>query len=205
MSTNLDNFGVGFAYGLRRICISFKINILIAFVNASGTLISMLIGERLYTFLQPGTATYIGSALFIVAGCWITIKDIVKRLREKAWAMELPMDLTGYTNQAHSMKEIVTISKPAIIDLYCAGNITLKEGIFLALALTFSNLVTGVGAALIGLDIVVTTLLVFLFGILALSIGMKIGSYTGRLWLGGFVDQIAGLLLIVIGIYEAVF
>jgi hypothetical protein len=33
---------------------------------------------------------------------------------------------------------------------------------------------------------------------------MQAGGYTGRRWLAGLADPIAGLLLIVIGIYEMV-
>jgi putative sporulation protein YtaF len=205
LSTNLDNFGVGFAYGIRRICIPLRTNILIAFVNAAGTLMSMAIGERLYSFMQPEIATYVGSALFLIAGCWLTIIDILKRFKKKALTMEFPVDESEVVDKTSLAKKIVTIKKPAIIGLYCEGQVTPKEGILLAVALTFSNLVTGVGAALIGLNIVITTLLVFLFGIFAILIGMRIGGYTGRRWLAGLADPIAGLLLIVIGIYEMVF
>jgi putative sporulation protein YtaF len=202
VSTNLDNFGVGFVYGVRHICVPFKANVFIAFVNASGTLVTMLIGERLYNFMQPGTATFIGSGLFVIAGCWLIIADVGRRLKKKL-KMGVSANNRGLSQTAQTV-EIITMGKPVTFGLYCVSNITAREGILLSLALTFSNLVTGVGAALIGLDIVVTVTLVFIFGVIALSLGAKAGGYTGGQWLGGLTDPAAGFLLILIGIYESV-
>jgi putative sporulation protein YtaF len=205
VSTNLDNFGVGFAYGIRHVCVSFRINLLIAFVNATGTLISMLVGERLYYLMRPEIANYIGSSLLIIAGSWFVIRDIAKRARNRSVSIELPANGDPLYSQAKSLTRIVTFSKPSIIGMYCSGHINPREGMLLAVALTFSNLVTGVGAALIGLDIIITATLVFVFGVMALSAGLNLGGYAGRRWLQGIADPLGGLLLIIIGLYEMAF
>ena len=130
--------------------------------------------------------------------------DMLNRFKEKALKMEFPDAGNGVMGKTDLVKKIMRIKKPKIIGMYCAEQITPKEGFLLALALTFSNLVTGVGAALIGLNIGLTTLLVFLFGVFAILIGTRIGGYTGRRWLAGLADPVSGLLLIIIGIYEMV-
>jgi len=59
--TNIDNLGVGVAYGIKKIRIGMMSNLLIAFFNASGTFISMTAGERISQFLSVTTASYIGN------------------------------------------------------------------------------------------------------------------------------------------------
>jgi len=191
VSICLDNFGVGVAYGIRGLCIPLSSNLLIAALNSGGTFISMLIGERLYHFMQPATAKYIGPSVFLIAGGIIIINDIAQRHGMKVSSMvRLP--------------EKIISDKRTIIGIYCKGSVGLKEGALLAIALTFSNLVTGAGASLIGLSLVLTTFFVFMFSIFAVSAGLRIGNYSGGRWLGGLSDPVSGLLLIIIGIYETV-
>lgn|GEM_PF-4660765 len=198
VSSNLDNYGVGFAYGLRNVCIQFKTNTFIAFVNAMGTLISMLIGERIYNFFRPETAGIMGSLLFVLAGCWLIMKDISKRLQGNRPNPDGP-----YVSVApSSVARMALMGKTGIYCRYCETDVSFREGILLALALTFSNLVTGVGAALVGLDIVISVCMVFISGILALALGVKTGGCAGGRWVEGHIDLIAGILLIIIGIYE---
>lgn len=190
ISICLDNFGVGVAYGIRGLCIPLSSNLLIAVINSGGTFISMLIGERLYHFMQPTAAKYIGSSVFLIAGCIVVINYIAKKHGMKVSSMVLLPE------------KIALPDKKSIINIYCKGRVGLKEGSLLAIALTFSNLVTGAGASLIGLSLVPTTFFVFMFSVFAISVGMRIGNYSGGRWLGGLSDPVSGLLLIIIGIYE---
>lgn len=194
VSSNLDNFGVGVAYGIRRVCISVSSNLLIAVINTTGTFVSMVAGERLYHYMQSDTANYAGSAIFIIAGCLVVINDIVKKERKSVYI----------SGESFVSKMIPVPDKPWIINMYCKGRISLKEGFVLAAALTFSNLATGIGAGLIGLNLSLTILFVFSFSIAAIIIGMKAGQYSASRWLGASSNLVSGLLLIVIGVYEMV-
>lgn len=192
VSICLDNFGVGVAYGIRGLCIPLSSNLLIAALNSGGTFISMLIGERLYHFMQPATAKYIGPSVFLIAGGIVVINDIAKK-----HGMNI-------SSTVRLPEKIALPDKKAIIAIYCKGRVGLKEGALLAIALTFSNLVTGAGASLIGLSLVLTTFFVFMFSVFAVSFGLRIGNYSGGRWLGGLSDPVSGLLLIIIGVYEMV-
>jgi len=192
ISICLDNFGVGVAYGIRGLCIPVSSNLLIAALNSGGTFISMLIGERLYHFMQPATAKYMGPSVFLIAGCIVIVNDIAKKHGMKVFSTVLLPE------------KIALPDKKSIINIYCKGRVGLKEGALLAIALTFSNLVTGAGASLIGLSLAVTTIFVFVLSVFAISVGMRIGNYSGGRWLGDMSDPLSGVLLIIIGIYEMV-
>ena len=192
ISICLDNFGVGVAYGIRGLCIPMSSNLLIAVLNSGGTFISMFIGVSLYHFMQPATAKYIGSSVFLVAGCMVILNTIAKKNGMKIFSTVLLPE------------KIALPDKKSFINIYCKGRVGLKEGALLAVALTFSNLVTGAGASLIGLSPVLTTIFVFMLSVFAISTGLRIGNYSGGRWLGDMSDPISGLLLVIIGIYEMV-
>ena len=204
-STSLDNFGVGIAYGIRRVCIPFASNLLIAVMNCAGTMISMIAGERLFFFMEPKTASFIGASIFLAAGSLVLARAIARKLRGQEATYGHGTETEDIAGKPAIARAMLIINRPDIIALYCEGHVRLKEGFLLAMALTFSNLVTGVGAGLIGLNLAVTTLFIFVFSILAVSAGLRIGGYTGRRWFGGLSDPVAGMLLIAIGIYEMVF
>jgi putative sporulation protein YtaF len=205
VSTSLDNFGVGIAYGIRRVCIPFASNLLIAVMNCAGTMIAMIAGERLFFFMEPKTASFIGSALFLAAGSLVLTRTIARKLRGQEVVNGAGAGTADISGKPAIARAMMIINRPDIITLHCEDHVRLKEGFLLAMALTFSNLVTGVGAGLIGLNLAFTTLFIFVFSILAVSAGLRLGGYTGRHWFGGLSDPVAGLLLIAIGIYELAF
>ncbi|MGF1481669.1 MAG: hypothetical protein ACFB4I_19655 [Cyanophyceae cyanobacterium] len=47
ISTNVDNFAVGVAYGIKKPTISFPANLIIASLSGASTFISMSLGEQL--------------------------------------------------------------------------------------------------------------------------------------------------------------
>ena len=68
ISTNVDNLGVGVAYGIKRIRIGMMSNLLIAFFNAVGTLVSMTAGETISKLLPATISGYVGDSIIILVG-----------------------------------------------------------------------------------------------------------------------------------------
>ena len=48
ISCNLDNLGIGIAYGTRRVSIPFTSNLLIAVITTIGTFLSVILGQTMY-------------------------------------------------------------------------------------------------------------------------------------------------------------
>lgn len=67
-SSNVDNLGVGFAYGLRGRGLRLGHAWLIALLSGTGTLLSMAAGEWLNDLLSEESGNLIGSALMILIG-----------------------------------------------------------------------------------------------------------------------------------------
>lgn len=190
LSANIDNFAVGIAYGIKRIAIGSLSNGIIAIVSAAGTYASMSAGRLISTVLPVDVANGLGSLLLIAIGVW-TIWDTYKT--------------SSSTSQTQSDLDYTTfISNPAKADRDHSRMIDAKESIVLAFALTLNNLGSGIGAGISGLDIGMTTLLTFIFSFVAIIIGYFLGSRFTTSLSGRVTGIVSGVLLIGLGVYEAV-
>ena len=202
VSSNLDNVGVGTAYGTRKVSIPFSSNLVIALITSTGTWLSMLLGKTISIMLDTQLAGYLGAAIIIAVGIWIfsTETGIVRKKSspDLSNADHRP-DISG----VHVFKKaFIILENPFVADVDFSGHISPKEGLLLGFALTLNNLANGVGAGMIGLDPGLTTLFVCIFSIITIWVGIAMG-YSGSRWLGKLAGPVSGLLLIFIGIMEA--
>jgi putative sporulation protein YtaF len=203
LSSNLDNIGVGVSYGVRKINIPFASNILIASITSSGTFLSILLGQSIYLFISPELAGLLGGSIIIAAGIWVILQEKVMRRGEEPQEEQKLITETGFSR--FGFRHIVSILKnPIIADWDFSGHIDLKEATALALGLTINNIPNGVGAGMLGLSPIVTTISVFFFSIITIWIGIS-GGLVGSHRLGKLTGVISGLILISIGVYEILF
>ena len=200
LSSNLDNIGVGVSYGVRKVNIPFTSNLLIAIITSSGTFLSILLGQSIYRFISPEMAGLLGGSIIIAAGIWVIFQEKVM-CRGKEPHEEKPLVAeTGLSR--FGFRHVVSIlNNPIIADWDLSGHIDLKEATALALGLTLNNIPNGVGAGMLGLSPILTTISVFFFSIITIWIGISSGIF-GFHRLGKLSGVISGLILIFIGVYE---
>ncbi len=206
ISSNLDNIGIGISYGIRKINIPFTSNLLIAVITSGGTLLSILIGQTIYLFLRPETATLLGGGIIIAAGIWVIFqekimlngKEVKKEQEEKPQAAPSGLAKYGFS------QILMILNNPIIADFDFSGHIDLREATALALGLTINNIPNGVGAGMVGLNAPITTLAVFVCSIVTIWTGISFG-HLGFRRLGNSAGLLSGLMLILIGIYEIIF
>ena len=204
-SSNLDNFGVGIAYGIRGTCIRFPSNFLISLITGAGTLLSMLVGTTLYHVLKPQRATLIGGLAMIGIGVWVILQS-TGRLREARSSTEQLQDAREVISQHIMFRNIVKfLDDPFFLDRLCSTHIHIRETVLLGVALTLNNLVNGVAAGMLGLSLSLVTSLVAIFSIIAIWAGRSAGRSLRYRWIGNLTGPVSGLLLVSIGIYEIFF
>jgi putative sporulation protein YtaF len=203
LSSNLDNIGVGVSYGVRKINIPFTSNLLIASITSSGTFLSILLGQSIYLFISPEMAGLLGGSIIIAAGIWVIFQEkVLHRGKEPQEEKQLVAE-TGLSR--FGFRQIVSILNNLIIaDWDFSGHIDLKEATALALGLTINTIPNGVGAGMLGLSLILTTISVFFFSIITIWIGISSGHF-GFHRLGKSTGVISGLILIFIGVYEIFF
>ncbi len=203
ISSNLDNIGVGIAYGIRKINIPFTSNLLIAVITSAGTFLSILLGHTIYHFLSPKTATLLGGGIIIAAGVWVIFQEKIMHMGKEAKEEKQPI-VEPHSSKYGFSYLVKILDNPIIADWDFSGHIDLKEATALALGLTFNNIPNGVGAGMLGLNATIMTSAVFLCSIITIWIGIS-GGQLGFRRFGSSAGVISGLILIFVGCYEIFF
>lgn len=200
--SNTDNFGVGISYGTRKILIPFVSNILIALITGLGTLFSMYVGKGISSVINPKIAGYIGSAIIIIVGIWICVGEIRNKKIEDETRTSSDEALSSYSFLGRIPR---ILQNPFLADWDFSGCISIKESLVLGFALAVNNMANGIGAGMAGINPIITSIFAFLVSLFAIWIGIKLGHEYVHRWLGRLATPIAGIILIVIGIYEIFF
>ncbi|MEL7036354.1 MAG: manganese efflux pump [Cyanobacteria bacterium J06592_8] len=171
ISTNLDNLAVGMSYGLRNWIVPTSANIAIAILSGLSTLISITLGEQIRQYLPNSLAGYLGSLILIMIG----ISSIGQTLR----------------SDSSKPEEFVTD--------HPLNRLNLRDAILLGLALTLTNLGTGIGAGIAQFDAILTSIFSFGSSLLTIGGGYWMGKQFSQKTLGIELGLIAGVLLIILG------
>ncbi|MEW6573366.1 MAG: sporulation membrane protein YtaF [Bacillota bacterium] len=204
-AANLDNLGVGISLGARRIRVPFPSNLLIAVTTSSGTLLTLLAGKWLGSFLSLQHARYAGAMIIIGTGVWVLYGELVRAGKKAATG-----NLAEEANQMRALdtadqrRITALLTAPPLADADCSGHIDLKEALLLGIALTLNNFAGGFGAGIFGLNPILTAFGVAFFSLLLLWLGIRLGQNCISRWLGGCAGPAAGLLLVLLGILEMV-
>lgn len=200
LSSNLDNVGVGVAYGIRRVGVPFASNLVIALITGIGTLAAMLAGQTIGGFLEPRIAHFLGGALLIGLGIWVAFQEsraVVQRESPQHPAMHRKTQRTSLVSRIGAI-----LDNPFSVDKDFSRHIDRKEAVLLGLALSLNNVVNGVAAGIAGLDPLLVTILVCVFSVLTIWVGMSAGYRFGSRATGRIPGVVSGLLLIALGIYQ---
>lgn len=192
VAANLDNLGISVSYGLKSTRIPFVSNIVIAVISMLCAYISITAGEYISQFISLTIANYAGGLLIIILGG----KCIVESLFPKPLPEPVPVKVDSNFTKV--------ISHPALADINEDKVISFKESCLLGLALAMNCLAMGLGAGFTGISPILTTIAIGVFSLISIFFGIKIGSKISDNRIGKYSNIIAGLILILIGIYEII-
>lgn len=207
VAANLDNLGVGIAYGIGRDRISNFSNFLIALLSGGLTFIAMMFGQWLQHILPTQVANDLGAVVIIGVGIWIywesaanqvwslitrTLVRLLKFIFPRLAQRERQTERSSSDNER--AERIRNTSSLRFIDL--------KETLILGVSLALNAMAGGFGASLSNHNTVLTSLAIGVFSYLTIDLGQRLAkSYLSKS-LGSLSQKVAGLLLILIGVYE---
>lgn len=221
-AVSLDGFGVGVTYGLRRIRIPFLSVFIIACCSGFIIWLSMQLGDWLTGFLSEFAARLIGACVLIVIGGWAiyqlkrgktndeTNADAARDER----ADESTSEVKPHIGELSSTALIVMVElkrlglviqilrTPQAADVDKSGTISASEAVMLGVALSLDAFGAGLGAAMIGLPALMTSLTIaaasalFLMG--GIHFGFRFSDWKGMQTL----SLLPGILLIMMGIMK---
>lgn len=177
IAANIDNLGISVSYGLKSIRIPTSSNLLIAFISIICAFISISAGSLFSNYFPHSIANFTGGFLIICLGL--------------KFMSATPTIITN------NSKEFSTLSK-----LEKINDITYKESLFLGFLLAINCITIGFSVGITGVPAFYTSISIGIFSIVSISLGVLIGNKISNTLFGKYSNNIAGLLLIMIGIYE---
>ncbi|MNI45227.1 hypothetical protein D3C73_996460 [compost metagenome] len=188
LASNLDNAGVGIAYGVRKIRIPWYSNLAIAIISFLATLLSGLFGNWLAFWIHPWIGQLIGTIVIVSVGVWVLLQPFVEK---KA---------ASFDQESNPVTRL--LRNPEEADKDSSKSISLGESILLGIALAMNALAGGFNAGITHLNIWYTSLSVGVFSFILLAICAEFGEKYAAEKLGNRATIISGLLLILLGIHQ---
>ncbi|MGG6314272.1 sporulation membrane protein YtaF [Paenibacillus macerans] len=188
LASNLDNAGVGIAYGVRKIHIPWYSNLAIAIISLLATLVSGLFGSWLSSWIHPWVGQMLGTIVIVGVGIWVLLQPFIEKK---------PVPPDNGTNPLTRL-----LRNPEEADKDSSKSISLGESILLGIALAMNALAGGFNAGITQLNIWYTSVSVGIFSYLLLALCAGFGEKYAAEKFGNRATVISGLLLILIGIHQ---
>lgn len=189
VAANLDNLGVGVAYGVQATKIPIKSNIIIALIGAVMTYLSVMIGSTIGTYMNPKLAHIGGGIILLALGAW-TIWNDWRRIT-------IPKQRTA---QGNYLQQI--LDNPERADTDNNKVISSIESFLLGLALSLNCFGVGIGGGITGVSPFWSGIVVGSMSLCTMSIGVQMGIRLSYSWINKFASSIAGMLLLSMGLYQ---
>jgi putative sporulation protein YtaF len=211
IALSFDGFGVGIAYGIKKIKIPLKSLMIISLTSSTAIGTSMVLGNWISSVVAPTVAEGIGALILIAIGGWLLYQSFQSQKinpvpdneevagTDSEGENPLTKEDSGEQDSLYRV-QIQIIRKPVLADIDHSGTISPKEAVFLGLALAMDALGAGIGAAMAGFSIILTVFIVGLVKFILVSLGGIIGRRYCANWLGNRATIFPGLVLIFLGL-----
>lgn len=168
----IDTFVASMAYGTDRIKIPFSSNIIINFVCSLFLSLSIAFGYIFKELLSPEMATNISFILLISLGTIRLFESAFKTYALKFSNIGAPL-----TFKVFDFKFVLEIyANETKADYDKSKNLSPKEAVYLAVALSIDSLAVGFGSSLVSINYIQIILLSFVIGVCSLFLGVYIGK-----------------------------
>ena len=196
VALSLDGFGVGLAYGLRKIRIPLPSFLVICLSSATAVAFSMLLGRFIASCVSGEAAVLIGAFSLIAVGTWILLQNFVRNFMPASGVYQMSVPGLGIM--------IKILKEPEEADFDQSGEISIKEALFLGMALAMDALGAGFGAAMSGFSPLLTTLSVALAKFILVAGGLFLGSQYSLEKVKGEVSLVPGGIILFLGLKKLI-
>ena len=211
-AVSLDGFGVGIAYGIRKIKIPVLSVFIIALCSGLIILLSMMVGVAMSGWLSPHGASMLGAGIMIAIGSWALYRFLTNGDTEKEGpaasstagsADGAPERITVLTLELRIFGIMIQILRtPSVADMDRSGTISAGEAFLLGAALSLDAFGAGIGAALVGFQPWITALLIAASSGLFLWMGTRVGFWASGIRWVRQLSMLPGIILIAMGIFK---
>lgn len=165
----LDSLAIGIAYGMRKIKIPIKSLLVIDIVCTVVLSIAMLLGNVIKKILPGNIPTMISFLILLSIGIYFLLEGISNSFinrEKKTFHIKL-------SNIKIIIDVVVDCTKA---DMNNSGDIDLKEGFYLGMALSLDALGIGFGSAMGSINYIQVLVLSFIFNMIIILLGLYLGQ-----------------------------
>lgn len=210
LAVSVDGFGVGVAYGVKKIRIPLQSLLVICLASMTAIAASMLVGQGIAAFISPELAERIGAFALILMGGWFILEGR-RAFSEENRENDQPSPAQG-EDQTVTILHIrflgiivQILREPARADFDASGVISTREALFLGLALALDALGAGMGAAMSGLNVAITVAAVGICKFIVVNAGVFLGNNAAPAFMQKYASLLSGIILCGIGLFEICF
>lgn len=190
----IDSFVASIAYGADKIKIPNLSVIIINIVSCLMLSISLLLGGYLENIMPEFLPKYISFFIFICLGIYKLFEGFFKKYISKFSKLEKPL-----TFKLFDFKFALTVyADETKADFDKSKKISIKESIYLSLALSIDSLAVGFGASFLNINPLLLLSTCFLLGVLAIKLGSYIGSNVLKKQTNSDFSWVSGICLLLI-------
>ncbi|SHI94710.1 sporulation membrane protein YtaF [Desulfofundulus thermosubterraneus] len=204
LALNMDAFGTGVAYGVRGIRLPFSSVLIISLMSVIAITLSMAAGNLVTRAIPINFARHLGGIILILIGLrtiFQAFRKEEKKGSEPAACHEEPQTL--FQIRIRSLAVMVQVlQEPHRADLDRSGIISAGEAILLGLGLALDAFGAGFALSMLGLDLILTALLVGTGLIVTMYAGLLAGRGFGATTLGRQFSALPGCILILLGLFK---
>lgn len=175
ISLSLDSFGVGIAYGIRKVNIPLVSKLIICFFSIIYSGIAIMLGRFMYTALPPTISKIAGVTILSCMGLYILAQALLKTEKTPQAPVAQKTDLLPGAAKKTPGMTMRVLKDPEEGDLDKSGVIDIRESLLLGFALSIDAIGVGVGSALAGLGSAIIPVAIGLFQLLFLYAGTLLG------------------------------
>nr|WP_254636027.1 manganese efflux pump [Lysinibacillus fusiformis] len=176
IAANLDNLGIGLAYGVKQVKIPILSNAVIAGMSMIVTYVAVTAGSTVVEYISPHTANLLGSLLLCVIGIWTLMSN-------------------NFSNQRIA-------GNPELFDEDKNLVISTREAMALGFVLSANCLAGGIAIGANGISAIWTVISIGVFSFVTVGVGSQCGALLSKTFIGRHSTAISGWLLLLIGILE---
>ena len=188
VASNLDNAGVGVAYGIKKIKVPFMANLIIALMGFLFALLGGFFGNWVSSWLSPFVCNVIGMIVLVTIGTWVLSQPFLKKK----------------VNHRSSNRNLLLqiLQNPEEADLDASKSVGFIESLILGVALSINNLAGGFDTGITHLNIGITSLISGVFSYVCVGLCAYLGSWVSGDRLGKQASIISGIILILVGLHQ---
>lgn len=191
LAVSVDGFGVGFAYGVRRVLLPPLSLLIICLSSAFSVYLSMCVGMLASQFLRSGLNAILGGMLLIMVGLLI-----IRQSRQQGQEATTADESKGLAILPDVLRE------PLRADFDASGTISSGEAVVLGIALAMDAFGAGFSAALMGFTPLATCLAVGIIKFILISSGLQMGKKYAKKVSSETATVAAGIVLLALGIFR---